>query len=208
MIDLKKQVEEENENVSNTEGELHVQSNEVQDDYFKCKIYNRLEDNFHLSNKKALFWNMSEYYKADGKDPWDALPVTFHIDNGLGDPEYARFLEYYKKLEEVIRKKTLHKSAVLETRKKEEAKRRMRKHIMKAGKIGLKHPTDSESSFSDISDSSASDDEESSDDEFKIPKNMWIVKPGENSNRGNGIQVCSSLQEINNIVRTCRPRKE
>lgn len=37
---------------------------------------------------------------------------------------------------------------------------------------------------------------------------MWIVKPGENSNRGNGIQVCSSLQEINNIVRTCRPRLE
>ena len=36
---------------------------------------------------------------------------------------------------------------------------------------------------------------------------MWIVKPGENSNRGNGIQVWSTLYEINNIVRTCRPRQ-
>lgn len=35
---------------------------------------------------------------------------------------------------------------------------------------------------------------------------MWIVKPGENTNRGNGIQVWSTLQEIENIIRTCRPR--
>ena len=35
------------------------------------------------------------------------------------------------------------------------------------------------------SDSENEDDEP--DDEFKIPKNIWIVKPGENTNRGNGI---------------------
>lgn len=27
-------------------------------------------------------------------------------------------------------------------------------------------------------------------------KNFWIVKPGEYSNRGKGISVCSNLQEI------------
>jgi len=37
---------------------------ETKKDHFKFKIYNRLEDNFHLSNKKALFWNISEYYKS------------------------------------------------------------------------------------------------------------------------------------------------
>ena len=31
-------------------------------------------------------------------------------------------------------------------------------------------------------------------------ENIWIVKPGENSNRGNGISVCSKLKEIKNIV--------
>ena len=30
--------------------------------------------------------------------------------------------------------------------------------------------------------------------------NIWIVKPGENTNRGNGISVCSKLRDIKNIV--------
>ena len=28
----------------------------------------------------------------------------------------------------------------------------------------------------------------------KRSKNLWIVKPGENSNRGNGIMVCEKLE--------------
>lgn len=31
---------------------------------------------------------------------------------------------------------------------------------------------------------------------IKVPKNIWIMKPGENSNRGNGITVCSTIREI------------
>lgn len=27
-------------------------------------------------------------------------------------------------------------------------------------------------------------------------KNMWIIKPGENSNRGNGISVCFNLEDV------------
>ena len=30
----------------------------------------------------------------------------------------------------------------------------------------------------------------------KPPLNTWIIKPGENSNRGCGIQVCKKLAEI------------
>jgi hypothetical protein len=33
---------------------------------------------------------------------------------------------------------------------------------------------------------------------ISVPKNIWIMKPGENSNRGNGIFVCSTLREILN----------
>jgi hypothetical protein len=40
------------------------------------RIYNKLEDNYHLANKKALFINMRNYYEAIGKEPFDALPVT------------------------------------------------------------------------------------------------------------------------------------
>ena len=31
-------------------------------------------------------------------------------------------------------------------------------------------------------------------------QNLWIIKPGENSNRGQGIKVCKSLDEISTIV--------
>ena len=30
----------------------------------------------------------------------------------------------------------------------------------------------------------------------RVPRNIWILKPGENSNRGNGISVVSTLREI------------
>lgn len=29
--------------------------------------------------------------------------------------------------------------------------------------------------------------------QVRLPRNTWIVKPGENSNRGAGIEVCKSL---------------
>jgi|LauGreDrversion4_2_1035121.scaffolds.fasta_scaffold97675_1 hypothetical protein len=35
---------------------------------------------------------------------------------------------------------------------------------------------------------------------YKVPKNVWIVKPGENTNRGNGINVSSTLCEIRQLV--------
>jgi hypothetical protein len=38
------------------------------------------------------------------------------------------------------------------------------------------------------------------DFEWKIPTNTWIIKPGENSNRGNGIVVCKTLREIETHV--------
>lgn len=30
-------------------------------------------------------------------------------------------------------------------------------------------------------------------------QNVWIIKPGENTNRGNGISVCSTFKEIKDI---------
>ena len=31
--------------------------------------------------------------------------------------------------------------------------------------------------------------------------NAWIVKPGENSNRGNGIKMCLNLEDIKAIIK-------
>ena len=33
-----------------------------------------------------------------------------------------------------------------------------------------------------------------------MPKNVWIIKPGENTNRGNGINVSSNLNEIKSLI--------
>lgn len=66
--------------------------------------------------------NMKLYYEALNLDPFDVLPLTFHIKNGVSDPEYLdftkTFIEFGKNL---------------------------------------------------------------------IFKNVWIIKPGENTNRGTGI---------------------
>lgn len=96
-------------------------------------MYNRIDANFHLSNKKALFMNVSQYFRALGKDPFEvAIPLTFHIKSSQ-DPEFQRFERLFRRSE-----------------KKE------------------KH-------------------------------NVWIIKPGENTNRGSGIQVANCLGEIKQI---------
>ena len=69
------------------------------------KLYNKVEDNFHLNNKKALFLNMKNYYEAIEQDVFDNLPVTFHVKTGLNDPEFERFKNYYFKTEESIKNK-------------------------------------------------------------------------------------------------------
>lgn len=56
----------------------------------KAHIYARMDQNFHLANKKCLFYAMKEYYEQQGlcvfKDK--VFPVTFHVKDGLEDPEY------------------------------------------------------------------------------------------------------------------------
>lgn len=51
-----------------------------------------------------MFLNMRLYYEAMGKDVFSAVPVTFHIKEGVEDPEFIRFTNYYYKEEEEIKK--------------------------------------------------------------------------------------------------------
>ena len=61
--------------------------------------------------------------------------------------------------------------------------------------IGRSFIESSEEDFSGDSDSDIGVDYE-----FKIPTNTWIIKPGENTNRGNGIIVCKTLNQVKKIV--------
>lgn len=99
---------------------------------------NHLENNFHLSNKKAIYYNMKVYYEATKQDTFDYLPLTYHIKEGLQDREFLKFEETFKNPGEHA-------------------------HLTKYPAMG---------------------------------KDLWIVKPGENTNRGCGITVCRELSQI------------
>ena len=116
-----------------------LQSTAVYESY-NLLLHNRLERNFHLTNKKALFINLKEYYESLGQDPFTVIPLTFHITGNLQTYNFQQFT--------------------------------------KAFESGRKRPRG---------------------------KNMWIVKPGENSNQGCDIFVTSNMDKIKDALRfqTC-----
>lgn len=57
-----------------------------------------------MSNKKAMFLNIRIFYEAIGKDVFNAVPMTFHVKEGLEDAEFTRFKAYYLKEEDEVRK--------------------------------------------------------------------------------------------------------
>lgn len=73
--------------------------------FTETKLYNKIEDNFHVNNKKALFLNMKNYYEAIGADVFENIPLTFHVKTGLDDPEFQRFKHFYFKFEDDIKNK-------------------------------------------------------------------------------------------------------
>ena len=67
-------------------------------------MHNHLENNFYLGNKKALFYNLREYYSLMGENVFDVVPLTFHIKKGMKYPEYKRFIAYYNRRKNIIKK--------------------------------------------------------------------------------------------------------
>jgi tubulin--tyrosine ligase len=95
-------------------------------------MYAKMDSNYHLSNKKAIYYNMKVYYEAIGKDYYQHLPLTFHIKEGITDPQYQKFEQLYHDASDPSKETVL-------------------------------------------------------DQVPKFGKQLWIIKPGENTNRGCGI---------------------
>lgn len=85
-------------------------------------LHNHYQANYMLGNKKALFYNMTEYKNYKKQNAFEYIPLTFHIEK----INSAAFKQFEKKAKEE-------------------------------------------------------------------KKSLWIVKPGENSNRGQGIFVSDSI---------------
>lgn len=66
---------------------------------------------------------MSQYYKLIGADPFEVLPLTFHIEHGLKDPEFERFRSYFQSIEKERKSKT----AQLEKLKSEYIAKKLKK---------------------------------------------------------------------------------
>lgn len=122
-------------------------------------VHNHLECNYYIGNKKAMFYNLRQYYGLIGQDVFDHLPLTFHIKKGLDDKEYKNFVKYFKKREQMVK--------AYESEEDDERR----------GRSKQKKPP-------------------------RRPRNIWIVKPGEISNRGNGITVIDELYELNKILKS------
>lgn len=111
----------------------------------KVLMHNHLQGNFNLSNKKALFYNMVNYCELQDIDPFQIIPLTYHITCKKEldeDYQYQAFQKKYAQLSQDLQS-----------------------------------------------------------------KNIWIVKPGENTNRGTGIRVSDNLEEIRGMVDKTEPGK-
>ena len=84
---------------------------------------------------------MKVYYEAIGDNLFNYMPITFHVKQGIADPEFSNFENLYN---------------------------------------------DIDAGTSSLVESGC--------------KNIWIVKPGENTNRGCGINVCRDMQAVKEII--------
>ena len=85
---------------------------------------------------------MKNYYEAMNKDVFTAVPVTFHIKEGVDDVEFQKFKSYFQKENDEIKQQKILKS-------------------IQTNNSALLN-----------------------DNLKKNRKNIWIIKPGENTNRG------------------------
>lgn len=69
------------------------------EDKSQIKMHNHLQYNHFIGNKKALFYNIKRYYELIKKNPFEIIPLTFHIKDGTNDLEYSRFTREYKKIQ-------------------------------------------------------------------------------------------------------------
>ena len=150
------------------------------------RLYNKLEQNKQLTNKKGVFVNMRKYYESLGQDPFKVLPLTFHTQHGVNDAEFRKFQNYYNALEQKIKNS------------QQQIKRAIKQYYEEK-KDGKKHKVITD----DYDDEVDTDDEEAINQikrKYRAPQNAWIVKPGENTNRGTGITVVKTLRDVQAII--------
>lgn len=136
---------------------------------------------------------MSLYYQSLNQDPFKILPLTFHTTKGTQDSEYARFAQTFNMLEQQAKAaKEATKKALKQFREEKAAKGKKKK-----GGAGAQYE------YYATEEESEEEEEEAIQQirkTHRAPQNTWIIKPGENTNRGVGIQLARSLKEVQQII--------
>ena len=60
---------------------------------------------------------MRKYYKVMNRDPFEVLPLTFHIKTGANDPSYTQFLNKHKEIEAMIKQASKDEKDLLKKQK-------------------------------------------------------------------------------------------
>jgi hypothetical protein len=66
-------------------------------------MYNKMQNNQNLSEKKRLFFNMRELYQNENRDIFTVMPLTYVINDGLNDLEWDHFEVNFKATEEEMK---------------------------------------------------------------------------------------------------------
>lgn len=137
---------------------------------------------------------MRKYYETNGQDPFKVLPLTFHTTQGVNDPEYRKFANCFNQVEQRFKQS---EKQIKEAIKQHNSDRKATTAKTKKGQeeeYGSEVDTDDEEAIEKIK------------KKLRAPHSTWIIKPGENSNRGMGITVVKTIREIESIIG--RPSKK
>ena len=102
----------------------------------------------------------------------------------MNDPEYHKFVNYFKALENKYKNAESQIKAAI---KQYHADKKDAKNNKKNGgedEYGSEYDSDDEEAIERIR------------KKYRSPQNTWIIKPGENTNRGQGITVVKTIREV------------
>lgn len=146
------------------------------------QMCNHLEGNYNLGNKKSLYKNLVRYCETVKADVCDFVPFTFHVRN---PKDIARFREIFASYQSQIDCVKAQLAEYDEDASEEEPDSGPEEE--KQQEVPPKE-TEEEAKYREHKDF------------LRCNKNIWIVKPGENSNRGKGILISRDLGEIEGFV--------
>ncbi|CEM20907.1 unnamed protein product [Vitrella brassicaformis CCMP3155] len=170
------------------------------------RICNHFEGNAVLCTKRGLANTMIDFYTSQSLDPFSVIPLTFIIRrDGCKDPEFIAFRKFFQALER-------------EAAETNAAKRGRNAAGRPLSRAASRSRPASRPSEEESTETGGEDKQESEDKGEQSPgkrkrgqanggrgasyrfRNLWIVKPGEYSNRGNGIKITNRLEDVEMMV--------